>query len=253
MKKASYTIIGNWKMYFTFKQALNWLRSAKSELDQVCQKSGNSLILCPSFESLYSINLELKDSQIELGAQDCSNYLQGAYTGQISARSLSEIGCSYCIVGHSERRAYQREQNEEIAQKVKLLLESTISPILCIGESKQEYEAGKTEEILKNQLKPITESLPSQSSKIPFYIAYEPIWAIGTGVTPENSYLEKIFTLIKTITKQWPNKDSIHLLYGGSVNAQTCESLKNISTIEGFLIGKASTDFQELKKIVSLL
>ena len=156
MKKPFYTIIGNWKMYFTFDQALEWVRTTKKDLEQACQESGNSIVLCPSFESLYPIKLELSNSPINLGAQDCSNYAQGAYTGQVQARSLAEIGCSYCIVGHSERRSYKQEKSYEIAQKVGLLLENHISPILCIGESKQDYDAGKTKAILTQQFEPIT-------------------------------------------------------------------------------------------------
>ena len=244
----SYTLIVNWKMYFSFNQALQWIKINKDQLSQACKQSSNKLIICPSFESIYPIKLELANSQISLGAQDCSNHEQGAFTGQVSAQSLTEIGCSYCIIGHSERRQYQQENNEEIAQKLQLLLQNNINPILCIGESKQDYEQGKTEEILQKQLEPITKILNSIESKNTIYIAYEPIWSIGTGITPENDYLEAIFNFIKKSTQTWPN--SPILLYGGSVNENTCKKLKEVSLIQGFLIGKASTDFQMLKKIV---
>lgn len=250
MRNPSYTIIGNWKMYFSFDQAIKWIRTVKDELNEVCLQSENSLVLCPSFESLYPIQQELSHFHINLGAQDCSNYSQGAYTGQIQARSLSEINCSHCIVGHSERRSYQQETSNQTAEKVALLLENKISPVVCIGESKHEYESGKSELILSEQLKPISKIISSTSSPIPFFIAYEPIWSIGTGIIPENNYLEQIFSFIKTNTNQWSNKKSIHLLYGGSVNAKTCLIIKSVKNVEGFLIGKASTDFQELKKIV---
>ena len=104
-----YTLIANWKMYFSFNQSVQWIKINKDQLSQACKQRNNQLIICPSFESLYAVKQELGNSSMSLGAQDCSNHEQGAYTGQTSAKSLAEIGCSYCIIGHSERRQYQQE------------------------------------------------------------------------------------------------------------------------------------------------
>ncbi len=251
LNKKQYTIIGNWKMYFTFEQSIDWIKNHLSELQKLYQQTQYPIILCPSFDSLFSIKQELKNSPIGLGAQDCSNHELGAYTGQIAAQSLAEIGCSYCIIGHSERRTYQHETSDEVAQKMQQLIQNNITPILCIGETQQEYEQKLTFAVLKKQLGPISEVLQAYAqADTTLYIAYEPIWSIGTGITPENEYLRQVYEHIHNLANQYPNKDVIRFLYGGSVNGKTAVTLTQVKEIEGFLIGKASTDFQELKKIV---
>ena len=130
------------------------------------------------------------------------------------------------------------------------LIKYNITPIVCIGESKEEFDQGKTFSILEEQLAPIEKILQTHQSATAILIAYEPIWSIGTGIIPENTYLEKVFTHIKNLASEHLNQHSIRLLYGGSVDSQTSTTLKKVGLIEGFLIGKASTDFQELKKIV---
>lgn len=250
--KRRYTIIGNWKMYFPFTQSIEWIKNNRSALQELQQQSQHTIALCPSFDSLSSINKELKNNAIGLGAQDCSNHELGAFTGQVAAKSLAEIGCSYCIIGHSERRNYQQETSDEVAQKLQQLLQNNITPILCIGETQQEYGQQLTFSVLEKQLAPISDVLQAYAqAETTLYIAYEPVWAIGSGIIPENEYLRQVYDHIRTLTKQYPNNQAIRFLYGGSVNGQTAATLKQVREIEGFLIGKASTDFQELKKIVS--
>lgn len=237
-------------MYFSYKQTRHWYQQYSDNLKELARSTGNTIIICPSFENLEFLSTGFKNSTIGLGAQDCSMHNLGAYTGQISAQSLAEIECSYCIIGHSERRHYIHETHDHIAQKLEQLLKNSITPIICIGETKQEYDQGKTNIIIENQLNPIEKIIQKQNQSMPLYIAYEPVWSIGTGNVPDISYLETVFSHINTLISSWPNHTSIRLLYGGSVTPQTCKLLKKISSLEGFLIGKASTDFQELKKIV---
>lgn len=240
-------------MYFAFDQAVTWVGNNKNYLEQVYQKTQNNLILCPSFESLYLIASQLKNSPISLGAQDCSEHTKGAFTGQVAAISLAEIGCSYCIVGHSERRDYQHETDTQIAQKIEQLIENNIIPIVCIGESKEDYEQNQTQIIIQKQLDAIGKVVKNNQLKTPFYIAYEPIWAIGKGNIPDKTYLQEVLADIHANIQAWPNKNTTGLLYGGSINAQNISEFKDINFLEGFLIGRASTDFQEFKKIVESL
>jgi triosephosphate isomerase (TIM) len=249
--QTAYTIIGNWKMYFSYKQAIKWAYQQEESLRELTKLTRNALVLCPSFESLQSLHTILKNTCIGLGAQNCSEHSLGAYTGQISAQSLAEIGCSYCIIGHSEQREYGHEMHDQISQKMVQLSQYGIKPIVCIGESKKDFDQRNTLSILENQLIPICNALqelnyPAQH----LFIAYEPIWAIGTSIIPETTHLEKVFAHIKKIASSRKNHYSISLLYGGSVTSLNCKKLKEVENIEGFLIGKASTDFQELKKIV---
>jgi triosephosphate isomerase (TIM) len=251
LSKRHYTIIGNWKMYFPFTQSIEWIKNNTEMLQELQQQTRHNITLCPSYDSLSIIAHELKSSSIAVGAQDCSNHKSGAYTGQVSAKSLAEIGCLYCIIGHSESRRYQQETSVDVAQKMQQLLQNYITPILCIGETQQEYEQELTCVVLEKQLAPIGDLLQAYAKpKTALYIAYEPIWAIGSGIIPENDYLKKVYHQIKDLIKNYPNNDAISLLYGGSVNGQTISRFKQVPEIKGFLIGSASTDFQELKKIV---
>ena len=239
-----YLIIANWKMYFTYNQAKAWIMQHLDELNALCKK--NSLIICPSFENL-SIK-ELQESNIILGAQDCSSYQQGAYTGQILAQSLQELGCSYCIVGHSELRRNCKQTDQDIIKKIIILWHHAITPILCIGESLIDYQDNQSLDSIEKQLSELIALLSTQSQPKPLIIAYEPVWSIGTGIIPEIDYLVKIGAYIECLLKPWLNH--ITIIYGGSVDSKTIMSLKKVPSFRGFLIGKARTDFQELKKIV---
>jgi triosephosphate isomerase len=235
-----YHIIGNWKMYLSYNQVKAFFTE-----NNLGELKKHTLILCPSFDSLSQTNQFLKNSQIKLGAQDCSAFKPGAYTGQIFAQSLKELGCNYCIVGHSETRKYYHITNEEVAQKALQAVAADLIPIICIGESKEEYQQQKTIKVLEEQLKPIL-ALKEQIKNKQIMMAYEPVWSIGTNIVPDNEYLEKIFSYLKEALKSF----KVILIYGGSVDNTSIKTIKQVSLIQGFLIGRASTDFQELKKIV---
>lgn len=255
-KSMNYLFVGNWKMNMHANKAINFVKDNFDQLHALAENQETELILCPSSVALASIINTLKPTNIDIGAQNCSQHKEGAYTGEISAQSLAEIGCSYCIVGHSERRQHFGETNEIVAEKVKQLYEHNIQPIICIGETKQEYEKKQVCDVLTKQLAPVLETLssvrpePVERTQRNIIIAYEPIWSIGTGIIPEHTYLEQVFIWLGDhIKKQLPHAQ-VQLLYGGSVNERNISDLKQILYINGFLIGGASTNFQKLKKIV---
>lgn len=198
-----------------------------SELKNI--KTNDTLILCPTY-----LNIPLVNIDILLGSQNVSNKDNGAYTGEISATQLKQFGVKYAIVGHSERREYQKETNEDIKEKINKLIENGITPILCIGESKEERENNTYKEVLKEEL-----SILDNTSNV--IIAYEPIWSIGTGIIPTNEEIIEVFTLIKSIL---PNNK---VLYGGSANVDNIDTLKQIDLIDGYLLGGLSLKPEKLQ------
>ncbi len=204
--------------------------------------SSNKMILCPTFLNINNFNL----TNFSLGAQNVSMNNDGAYTGEISANSLKSYNVEYTIVGHSERRIYQKESLEEINEKIKKLLENNIIPILCVGETKEERKNNKTEEKIKEEITSAIEGL-SDSDKDKLIIAYEPIWSIGTGIIPSNSEIEEVFKYIKTFL---PNNK---ILYGGSANEENIELLNQCKIIDGYLLGGISLKPEKLKVFISKL
>ena len=204
--------------------------------------SSNKMILCPNFLFINNFNL----TNFSLGAQNVSMNNDGAYTGEISANSLKSYNVEYTIVGHSERRIYQKESLEEINEKIKKLLENNIIPILCVGETKEERKNNKTEEKIKEEITSAIEGL-SDSDKDKLIIAYEPIWSIGTGIIPSNSEIEEVFKYIKTFL---PNNK---ILYGGSANEENIELLNQCKIIDGYLLGGISLKPEKLKVFISKL
>lgn len=244
-------IIANWKMNLSFNQTKQWCLDARESCIEIQKKTQSTLILCPSFDALSMTSGIFKDTPIKIGAQDCSAYLAGAHTGEVSALSLAQLGCTYTLIGHSERRTAYNESNEHIPLKASRLLENSITPILCIGETKEHYTKKITHEALEEQIKPILQ-LYAQAPYQRLLIAYEPVWAIGTGSVPEADYLKKVFSWLHDQCKQTVPGINVSLLYGGSVDEKNIESLSNIDEIDGFLIGGASLDFQKFNNIVSL-
>ncbi len=239
--------VANWKMQKTLDQSIQFVQKHIDALKAL----NRQIILCPSFPALYPLSQLLENSSVFLGAQDCSPHELGAYTGQVSAQSLAEVGCTYCIVGHSERRNYNKESNSEIAQKATQLLHQNIIPIVCVGESQQEFEKKQSIDVLHNQLEPVFKVIESQSSASTVCIAYEPIWSIGTGNVPDTQYLQNIFDTLKEWCSAKTSKTKYTLLYGGSVTGENIQQFYQVENIDGFLIGGSSLDFQKLKKIVS--
>lgn len=243
-----YLIIANWKMYFSYKEACAWAATYSENIAQLLHDKNISFILCPSFDALANIAPAITHNKLYLGAQDCSAYQLGAYTGQIAAESLAQLACSYCLVGHSETRKYTT--NIDVAQKVKQLLEWDICPIICIGETQKEYEQSRTIDVLTQQLEPLKNIFENRN--ITPYIAYEPIWSIGTDTVPTNNHLNYVYKSLDQLCARWNFKKPL-FIYGGSVSVSTIKELNKVSYIRGILIGRASTDFQKIKTLVSLI
>lgn len=200
------------------------------------QALSSKIILCPTstYLALYNIN------NIELGAQNVSKDEIGAHTGEIAATQLASLNVKYCIVGHSERRQELKESSEDTNKKIKNLFSKNIKPILCVGETKEEKELGKTTSLIKEQLMIAIKDL-SEDEKNNIIIAYEPIWSIGTGLIPTIEDIEEVLSLIKEILP------TAKCLYGGSANDQNIDYLKTSNLIDGYLLGGLSLKPEKLQ------
>ncbi len=237
-------IIANWKMQLTHQEVRTWLKTHAPTFDSLLAQTNNTLVICPSYTELAFAH-SLSTMHIRFGAQDCGLHERGAYTGDVSVLTLKELGCTYTLIGHSERRIYHGETDEAIAQKATLLLKHGIEPIICIGETSKERDTGTTLQVLENQLSLVAKLLGRET----LTIAYEPVWAIGTQQVPRASEIASVFSWIRTFMEKQRTQARIKLLYGGSVNERTIEDL-GLGIADGFLLGKASLDPQELKKIL---
>lgn len=239
MKK--YIIVANWKMQLPFNESISWLMTNKKELINLSY--AHDFILCPETIALPSIRDAVEGTPIKLGAQNCSKFITGAFTGETSVHSLSDAGATYCIVGHYERRHYFNETDEDIAQKCLNLSTVGIIPILCIGATQNGNSLYST---LEKQLAHLRSFwLPERK----LCIAFEPAQAIS-GNTPASAAQIKA---VEQSVREYLNPCSIEFLYGGSVDAANAATILSIPGVDGILLGRASLDFQNLKKIVSSL
>lgn len=234
--------IANFKMMITTPDAIDLVRKNYTHYAKLAQN--HTIVLCPSATALRDVGQNLKGSGVELGGQTCGTAQTGAFTGDISPADLAACSATYCLVGHSERRSLYQETDVVVATKIKLLCEKGLTPVVCIGETLAEYEAGNTLQVLEEQLTAV------QAARNEIFIAYEPRWAIGSGLVPTSTQLNTIFTFLKQTMDQFNPKLPYKLLYGGSVSSKTIPTLSAISPLDGFLIGGASLDFQEFQKIV---
>ena len=241
--------VANWKMEKSFPDSIDFCTTHKAGLKSLAAQVGIELVVCPSFPVLFSLNELLDDTMVHLGAQTCSAHKLGPYTGQVSAQSLKEVGCSYCIVGHNEQRQYAGVTDQDVADQADHLCVQKIEPIICVGETKEAFDNNQALSVIEKQLDPVLEKL--KNTKHPITIAYEPVWAIGTGVVPPAQYLTQLFEHINTILSK-VHSGPWRLIYGGSVSEKTIPSFKQIPFLTGFLVGSASLDFQKFEKIVSL-
>ncbi len=234
-------IAGNWKMYKTQAEALEFLQGFIPLLSETPEE--REVILCVPFTALVSLSQSLHGSRIRLGAQNVHWEKEGAYTGEIAAPMLTEIGVRYVIVGHSERRQYFGETDETVNLRLKAAQAAGLTPILCVGETKQQRDAGETESVIFNQL---AEDLVDvdQTNLI---IAYEPIWAIGTGDTCESPEANRVIGLIR---KQLTNPD-VPIQYGGSVKPDNINEIMAQPEIDGALVGGASLQPASFARIVN--
>ena len=232
-------IAGNWKMNKDLKESIDLASSIKRSLYDIEEVE---VVICPPFTSLSDVNDITMDTTIRLGAQDVYWEKEGAFTGEISSQMLKSVGCVYCIVGHSERRQFFAETNDTVNKKAKALLSSGIMPIVCVGEKLDERKAGKEFDVVKdhivNSLKGLT-----KEEMLKTVIAYEPVWAIGTGVNATKEQAQEMHKYIRGLIKDIYGEDiaaAVRIQYGGSVKPENIKELISQEDVDGALVGGAS-------------
>ena len=242
-------IAGNWKMNKLPNEAIDFI----DRLTPLVKDTKNEVVVCVPYTDLFYALLTAQVTNIKIGAQNMHFEEKGAYTGEVSAQMLKSIGVEYVIIGHSERRQYFNETDETVNKKVKTAFKHELKPIVCVGETLEQREAGKAEEIITNQTEKALEGLTDEQVQNTI-IAYEPIWAIGTGKTATsedaNNAIKAIRDKICQIYGQNVGK-SIIIQYGGSVKSANCKELFTTSDIDGGLVGGASLDPEEFAKIIN--
>lgn len=234
-------IAGNWKMYKNQAESLAFVQEFKSEVEDV--QDNQEVVLCAPFTSLTALSKHLHGSRIMLGAQNIHWSEEGAYTGEISGSMLTEIGVDYVIIGHSERRQYFGETDQTVNLRLKAAQKYNLKPILCVGETKAQRDAGETENIIIAQLKSDLIDIDQNN----LVIAYEPIWAIGTGDTCESSEANRVIGIIR---EQLENKN-VSIQYGGSVKPDNIDEIMAQSEIDGALVGGASLSADSFARIAN--
>ncbi len=242
-------IAGNWKMHKTPEEALSFAASLKSAFPQ--KPLPIDLVVCPPFPALTSVAEALSGSAIAVGAQNLHWETEGAFTGEVSPAMLKAAGCQYVIVGHSERRAYFSETNAVIRQKLKSALQHGLFPIVCVGERLEEREKNRTLEVIEAHLS-VFQGIEKERAK-QVIVAYEPVWAIGTGrnATPEQA--EEVHAVIRKHFQEMFDRDlaeDLRILYGGSVRPDNIDALLARPDIDGALVGGASLQLGSFQKIV---
>jgi triosephosphate isomerase (TIM) len=229
-------IVGNWKMNGD-------MASNEALLDVILEGVGRvpsaRLAVCVPAPYLAQVRTRLQGSAVAWGSQDVSSHELGAYTGEVSANMLKDFACRYAIVGHSERRQYHAETDEVVAAKAQRALAAGITPIVCVGETLAEREAGQTEAVVKRQLAAVIHAVGHCTSEL--VVAYEPVWAIGTGLTAAPEQAQQVHAVLRAQLMAASQKaNRVHILYGGSMNANNAAALLSQTDIDGGLIGGAS-------------
>lgn len=231
-------VIGNWKMNMTRGET----RSLLTIINESVKCAEVDVAFAVPFTALDTAASVLKESNIMLGAQNVHSEPRGAYTGEISVEMLKDIGVECCIIGHSERRKYFAETDEQVNKKVKALLGANILPIVCVGETLEQREAGEHLDLIRTQVKKALADVESMRAE-EVIIAYEPLWAIGTGVTATTEQAEEVCSFIRYIVAEIYGvsiSNNIRILYGGSVNENNAKELFTMENIDGALVGGAS-------------
>lgn len=240
-------VAGNWKMNGS-RESINAL--VKGILNGIDKVKSADVVVCPSYVYIPSVAQLITGSKIGLGAQDVAKEEVGAFTGEVSVSMLKDIECGYVIVGHSERRALYGDTNSVVAEKFAAAQQGGLTPILCVGELLEEREANKTEQVVEDQLQAVVDLLGVKALEKSI-IAYEPVWAIGTGVTATPQQAQDVHAFIRQwITKEDENvANKVQILYGGSVKAANAKELFSQTDIDGGLIGGASLAADEFLQI----
>lgn len=240
---------GNWKMHKTVSEAVDLVKKLKDSLGDLPDRDA---LVCPPFTALAAARDALRGSPVLLGAQNMSDNLQGAFTGEVSAVMIKDAGCAFVILGHSERRQYYGETDAFINKKARLALDQGLVPIVCVGETLQEREGGKTFPVVEKQAR---ESLagfsPDQAART--VVAYEPVWAIGTGKTATPEQAQEVHAFLRGLLEKLHGRASAErtrLLYGGSVKPDNIDALMAQPDIDGGLVGGASLKAEDFLRLV---
>lgn len=243
-------IAGNWKMNKSVAEALALVTEIK---EKIAGLEGVEVAIAPPFTALYSVAQALKESRIGLAAQNVFWETAGAFTGEISPAMLHDVGCHYAITGHSERRQYFGETNETVSRRVRAVLKAGMLPIVCVGETLAEREAGQTMKVLDRQVKESLGSVNSSGDASKLVIAYEPVWAIGTGKVATVEQAQEAHAFIRSLLVSLFSKDvaaGLRILYGGSVKPENASQLLAQSDINGALVGGASLKANDFVPII---
>lgn len=242
-------IAGNWKMNLSIKEAMKFVEDVKNDVS----KGDVEPVIAAPFTFLKDLKEAVKSTNIKIAAQNMHFKDSGAFTGEVSAPMLKEIGVDYCVIGHSERRQYFAETDETINKKLHQAFKYDIVPILCVGETLEEREQDKTSDVVKSQvvadIKDLSADLVSK-----LVIAYEPIWAIGTGKTATSDQANEVISYIRSVIKEIYNEqvsENIRIQYGGSVKPENVEEIMGKSDIDGALVGGASLKASDFIKLVN--
>ncbi|MBI5274002.1 MAG: triose-phosphate isomerase [Chlamydiales bacterium] len=239
--------IANWKMYKITSEATGYT----TQLMQYVKKHLDHVYLAVPYTALHSCSSIAAGSFLSIGAQNVAEFEEGAYTGEISCRMIKDAGATFCLVGHSERRIIYKETNQQIREKIHLLLEEGVQPVLCVGETKEEREKHLTKKVLEQQLLECLDGI-SGDDLLSMMIAYEPVWAIGTGAVATPSLANETHKICKEILKKKGGSSvkNIPILYGGSVKVDNAKELLKEKEIDGLLVGGASLDPEQFANII---
>ena len=245
-------IAGNWKLNKTISEAVAFtttLKASVADVDDV------EIIVAPPFTALAAVNRVIAGSNIRLSAQDVYSEASGAFTGEVSAPMLKDVGCDYVIIGHSERRQYFGETNESVNQKVKAALAHDLKPILCVGEQLEERETGQTETVIEDHVTGGIADL-SAAELLSCVIAYEPVWAIGTGKTATPAQAQEVHSFIRGLLRKTHSAEvavQLRIQYGGSVKPENASELMAQPDVDGALVGSASLEAESFAQIVKFV
>lgn len=242
-------IAGNWKMHKTAREAVDFVRKLKEKLGKPADRE---VVVAPPFTALFPVAEIIRDSGIDLAAQNVHDKAEGAYTGEISGKMLADMGCRYVIIGHSERRTLFGETDEIVNRKVTSAAQFGLKPIFCVGETLLERKAEKTSNVIERQIKEGLKNVSINDIRAAV-CAYEPVWAIGTGQTATPEQAEDVHAFIRALIGKMfgnPVADNFPILYGGSVNQNNIQSLMAQPNINGALVGGASLDIETFMKII---
>ncbi|PCI95428.1 triose-phosphate isomerase [Candidatus Aerophobetes bacterium] len=243
-------VIGNWKMNMKIKETIDFI----TELSPMLSKTQGKVCLSVPSTLLKVASEAARGSEIEIGAQDVSQYESGAYTGEISTTMIQDSGGEFSLIGHSERRMYYHEDDEMIKEKVTRAILGGLVPVLCVGETQEQKESGQTEKVLLDQLEKALGFL-NENEASAVIIAYEPVWAIGTGHAATPEIAQEVHGVIRGfVRKKWGEKNAFRtpILYGGSVSPDTIKELIKMPDIDGALVGGASLKVEAFAKIVNI-